>query len=285
MMWDEGLGAGDPETHIGQLTNALLRDVRFLSAIGLHTKGMTVAESERMFREEAFQGEAVSRQQAARGTFDPQYLSYTMGKLMIRKLRDDWTATRGGKAAWKQFHDQFLSYGSPPIPLVRRAMMGSGTSRSAVLSEASSDPDWRVPLARWLAPLLLGIVAFALVLEITEPPSPGLDPDALAYLGSAESFARHGEFRAPTAHWSSRDSTSALSHFPTGIRHGHRAPGAIGDGRRCRAHDSSQAIRRVRDRHDARPARRRSDGAARRHPARRPRCSRCRRCTRSTSRC
>jgi uncharacterized protein (DUF885 family) len=128
MMWDEGLGAGDPETHIGQLTNALLRDVRFLSAIGLHTRGMTVAESERMFREEAFQGEAVSRQQAARGTFDPQYLSYTMGKLMIRKLRDDWSATRGGKAAWKQFHDQFLSYGSPPIPLVRRAMMGANAS-------------------------------------------------------------------------------------------------------------------------------------------------------------
>lgn len=125
MMWDEGLGAGDPETHIGQLTNALLRDVRFLSAIGLHTRGMTVAESERMFREEAFQGEAVSRQQAARGTFDPQYLAYTMGKLMINKLRDDWTATRGGKKAWKQFHDQFLSYGSPPIPLVRRAMMGA----------------------------------------------------------------------------------------------------------------------------------------------------------------
>jgi hypothetical protein len=72
MMWDEGLGGGDPETHIGQLTNALLRDVRFLSAIGLHTRGMTVVvESERLFREEAFQGEAVARQQAARGTFDP----------------------------------------------------------------------------------------------------------------------------------------------------------------------------------------------------------------------
>jgi uncharacterized protein (DUF885 family) len=133
MMWDEGLGAGDPETHIGQITNALLRDVRFLSAMGLHTRGMTVAESERMFREEAFQGEAVSRQQAARGTFDPGYLSYTMGKLMIRKLRDDWCASRGGKAAWKQFHDQFLSYGSPPIPLVRRAMMGGDATGSGAL--------------------------------------------------------------------------------------------------------------------------------------------------------
>jgi uncharacterized protein (DUF885 family) len=47
-----------------------------------------------------------------------------MGKLLIRKLRDDWTATRGGRKAWKQFHDQFLSYGGPPIPLVRKAMMG-----------------------------------------------------------------------------------------------------------------------------------------------------------------
>jgi uncharacterized protein (DUF885 family) len=47
-----------------------------------------------------------------------------MGKLLIRKLRDDWTATRGERKAWKAFHDQFLSYGGPPIPLVRKAMMG-----------------------------------------------------------------------------------------------------------------------------------------------------------------
>ena len=67
------------------------------------------------------------RQQAAgghRGTFDPAYINYTMGKLMIRKLRADWTATRGGRAAWKSFHDAFLQYGGPPIPLVRKAMMG-----------------------------------------------------------------------------------------------------------------------------------------------------------------
>jgi len=70
--------------------------------------------------------EAIARQQAARGTFDPQYLAYTMGKLMIRKLRDDWTTTRGGRAAWKRFHDQFLSYGGPPIPIVRQQMIGGG---------------------------------------------------------------------------------------------------------------------------------------------------------------
>jgi uncharacterized protein (DUF885 family) len=124
MMWEMGLGNGDPALHIGQITNALLRDVRYLSAIGLHTGGMTVAQSEAMFREKAFQDAGNARQQAARGTFDPAYGNYTLGKLMIRQLRDDWTATRGGRSSWRAFHDQFLSYGSPQIPLVRKAMMG-----------------------------------------------------------------------------------------------------------------------------------------------------------------
>jgi hypothetical protein len=124
MMYDMGLGAGDSEMHIGQLQEALLRNIRFISAIGLHTQGMTVEESKRMFREVAYQDEGGSEQQALRGTFDPAYLNYTLGKLLIRKLRDDWCATRGGRAAWKEFHDEFLRYGGPPIPLIRRAMMG-----------------------------------------------------------------------------------------------------------------------------------------------------------------
>ena len=87
MMWDAGLGDGDPETHIGQISNALLRDCRFLSAIGLHARGMTQAQSQQMFTEQCYQDEGNAQQQAARGTYDPAYLNYTMGKLMIRKLR------------------------------------------------------------------------------------------------------------------------------------------------------------------------------------------------------
>ncbi|HKP15338.1 MAG TPA: glycosyltransferase family 39 protein, partial [Gemmatimonadaceae bacterium] len=83
-------------------------------------------------------------------------------------------------------------------------------------------------VARWLAPALLGMVAFALVLQITEPPGPGLDPDALAYMGSAESFARLGEFRAPTARWWSSDSTAALAHFPPGFATVLAAPVRLG---------------------------------------------------------
>jgi hypothetical protein len=124
MMVDAGLGDGDPEVRIGQLLNALLRNVRYMSAIGLHTEGMTVEESQKMFEEKAFQDFGNASQQAYRGTYDPGYLNYTLGKLMINKLRDDWTEGRGGREAWGKFHDQFLSYGVPPIPLIREQMLG-----------------------------------------------------------------------------------------------------------------------------------------------------------------
>ena len=124
MMRVSGLRKGDDAALIGQLSNALLRDCRYLSAIGMHTGSMTQQQSFDLFRNQCYQDEGNAKQQSARGTYDPAYLNYTMGKLMIRKLRDDWTASRGGQKAWKAFHDQFLSYGGPPIPLVRQQMMG-----------------------------------------------------------------------------------------------------------------------------------------------------------------
>ncbi|MFS8138424.1 MAG: DUF885 domain-containing protein [Thermomonas sp.] len=145
MMYDAGVDGGTPEVHIGQLTNALLRDVRYLSAIGLHTGGMTIAQSEQMFRDKAFQDPGNARQQAARGTYDPAYLNYTMGKLMIMQLRQDWIAAQPGPTALKSFHDQFLSYGGPPIPLVRQQMLGGSVeaklwTASAKAATSSSPP-------------------------------------------------------------------------------------------------------------------------------------------------
>jgi hypothetical protein len=131
LMWELGLGNGNPEHRIAQLLDALWRNVRLLSSIGLHTHGMTTAESERMFREIAFSDPGNAQQQARRGTYDPAYLNYTLGKLMIRKLRDDWVARQVAahpgtdpRSHWRAFHDRFLSFGGPPIPLVRRAMLG-----------------------------------------------------------------------------------------------------------------------------------------------------------------
>jgi hypothetical protein len=85
-----------------------------------------------MFKDQAFQDPGNARQQAARGTYDPAYLNYTMGKLMILKLRADWIAKKAGgsgdTALWHDFHDAFLSYGGPPIPLLRKEMVGDGGS-------------------------------------------------------------------------------------------------------------------------------------------------------------
>ena len=122
MMADEGLDY-DPEMKIGQLLNALLRNVRFVSSLGLHTGKLTVEESEKLFLEKAFNDPGNARQQAARGTFDPGYLFYTVGKLMIKKLRVDWL-NKFPEKSLKEFHDTFLSFGSAPVPLIRKMMLG-----------------------------------------------------------------------------------------------------------------------------------------------------------------
>lgn len=124
LCWEAGLDDGRPETEVGMLVSALQRNARFLAALGLHTGRMELEEAERLFRERAHQDAGSARQQAARGTFDPGYLNYTMGKLMIRKLRRDWEAEPSTSGEWRDFHDRLLSLGGPPIPLARREMLG-----------------------------------------------------------------------------------------------------------------------------------------------------------------
>ena len=101
------------------------RNARYLAALGLHTQGMTVAEAEQLFLD-ALADPGNARQQALRGTYDPAYLNYTLGKLMIMKLRDDWLRANPGKSQ-REFHDAFLSY-SGPVPLVRRLMLGDDSA-------------------------------------------------------------------------------------------------------------------------------------------------------------
>ena len=122
MMTELGLD-NEPEAKIAQLKDALLRDVRFISSLGLHTGGMTVKESEQLFLDKAFQDPGNARQQAARGTFDPGYLFYTVGKLMIKKLRDDWLTLHPDKSL-REFHNTLLSFGAAPVPLIRKQMLG-----------------------------------------------------------------------------------------------------------------------------------------------------------------
>ena len=127
LMVEAGFRPDDLELRLAQLSEALLRDVRFITSIRMHTEGMTVGEATAMFREHAHMPEKPARQEAVRGTFDPGFLNYTLGKLMLLKLRDDAKAeakAEGRPFSLRAFHDQFLSYGAPPVPLVRREMLG-----------------------------------------------------------------------------------------------------------------------------------------------------------------
>jgi uncharacterized protein (DUF885 family) len=124
MMFDAGAGGHTPQARVGMLKEALLRNVRFVVALGLHTKGMTVEEAQKLFAEKAFVDPGNARQQAVRGTFDPMYLSYTLGKLMIRKLAAEWMQRHPG-ATRGEFHDALLSHACAPLPLIRRSMLGA----------------------------------------------------------------------------------------------------------------------------------------------------------------
>jgi uncharacterized protein (DUF885 family) len=89
----------------------------------MHIHGMTVDEATRFFIENSFAEEGPARQEAVRGTFDPGYLNYTLGKLMMRKLRVDYEREQGDAFSLKEFHDRLMSLGAPPFRLARRALL------------------------------------------------------------------------------------------------------------------------------------------------------------------
>jgi uncharacterized protein (DUF885 family) len=136
MMLDEGygqpgVGAKDEREaefiRLGQLQDALLRDARFVAGIEMHTGKMSFAEAEKFFVKEGFQSRKIAEIESKRGTSDPTYLYYTLGKLQIMKLREDYRKKMGADFTLQKFHDEFMGQGFPPIAVVRKAMMGDGS--------------------------------------------------------------------------------------------------------------------------------------------------------------
>ncbi len=124
MVLDEGFHAEDPKYRLAQLQDALLRDVRFIVGIKMHTQGMTVEQAKHLFETDGYQPGPVALSEAKRGTGDPTYGYYTMGKLMILKLREDYKAKLGAEYTLQKFHDAFIALGPLPLPLIRKAMLG-----------------------------------------------------------------------------------------------------------------------------------------------------------------
>jgi uncharacterized protein (DUF885 family) len=130
MMVEEGFGQGDPRTRLAQLQEALLRDARYVVGIKLHTAGWTVEQGAKFFQEKAFQEPATAYEEARRGAYNPTYLYYTLGKLQIYKLREDYRKLQGSAFTLEGFHDQFVKQGSIPIKLIRRILLPGDNGNS-----------------------------------------------------------------------------------------------------------------------------------------------------------
>ncbi len=133
MMLDEGYGqpgqgAKDEREakflRLGQLQDALLRNARFIVGIQMHTGKMSFDEAVDFFQKEGYQSKESALVEAKRGTVDPTYLYYTLGKLEIMKLREDLKKKQGSDFRLEEFHDNFLRQGFPPIKIVREALLG-----------------------------------------------------------------------------------------------------------------------------------------------------------------
>ncbi len=141
MMVDEGFGAsGSPvpalkaaKYRLAQTDEALLRICRLCVSIKMHCQGMKVDEATRFFQDNCYYEPKPARQEAVRGTFDPEYLYYTVGKLEIFKLREDYQKQEGANFSVQKFHDEMLRHGAPPIRLLREVMLKDASIWEQVL--------------------------------------------------------------------------------------------------------------------------------------------------------
>ena len=126
MMLEEGFRRGDEVVKLGQLSESLIRLARLVVGIRLHTEDWSVEQGMRFFRDEAFMEEGSARREAERGTFDPSYVVYTAGKLMLLKLRADYRAQQASSYSLRAFHDTLLANGGVPFWLHRYLFLGEG---------------------------------------------------------------------------------------------------------------------------------------------------------------
>ncbi|MDE3157104.1 MAG: DUF885 domain-containing protein [Acidobacteriota bacterium] len=126
MMVEAGFGDANPLVRLGQLAEALVRLARFVVCIRLHAEDYSVEQGVRFFREEAFLEEGNARREAERGTFDPTYLVYSVGKLMLLKLRAEYKQQQGKAFSLRTFHDTLLGQGTAPFWAHRQLLLGEG---------------------------------------------------------------------------------------------------------------------------------------------------------------
>jgi uncharacterized protein (DUF885 family) len=127
MVLDEGYRNNDPKLRLAQVSDALTRICRLLSGIRLHTKQWTLDDAQRCFENEAYVAAPAARREAERGTYDPTYGGYFLGKRAILKLRADYERRMGSKSSLREFHERFMRNGIAPIWAQRQLLLPGDT--------------------------------------------------------------------------------------------------------------------------------------------------------------
>ena len=117
---------------LAQSDEALLRVCRLCASVQMHCFGMSLDDATKFFVENCHYEAKPARQEAIRGTFDPGYCFYTLGKLQFLKLREDWKRQEGAAYSLQRFHDQVLSHGGPPLRLLRETMLKDPTQHGTL---------------------------------------------------------------------------------------------------------------------------------------------------------
>ncbi|HEV2801478.1 MAG TPA: DUF885 family protein [Pyrinomonadaceae bacterium] len=144
MMLDEGFGGNNPKLRLAQLQAALSRLCRYLVGLRMHTQGMSYEAGVEFFMREGYMERANAEREARRGTLDPTYLIYTLGKMEILKLREEYRRRVGASFRLGEFHDRLLAYGSPPVKILRMALLdGLEDTPSNVAAPANVETEDR----------------------------------------------------------------------------------------------------------------------------------------------
>ena len=123
MMIDEGYGKDNYHIKLAQVKEAIVRCCRYLAAIGLHHEDMTIDEATELFINRAKLAPVTAKQEAERGAFDPGYLSYTLGKIMLKELKKDFFIKYNGKHSLKDFHNKIVSLGAPTFRIASKYLL------------------------------------------------------------------------------------------------------------------------------------------------------------------
>lgn len=144
MMLEEGFGGNNPRLRLAALQLSLAHLCRYLVGLRMHTEGMSYEEGVRFLMREGFETRAVAEREARRAAHDPSSIVATLGKMELLKLREEWRRQMGASFRLGEFHDRLLSFGTPPIKILRMAMLGDARGGGAAAAGAYDEALNRV---------------------------------------------------------------------------------------------------------------------------------------------